>query len=171
MQMTARLAVAVLAGALALAAVAHASPPSRVIQGSRQIGSFQTEYDHGQLKYAIAAFGRPASLTPRRDGYTCVASWASLALTMTYNSATCSKSSCFISAVVTGKEWRTAKGLRVGDSLARLRLLYPKAKMREGLEALEIDPALEGTVVGLGARMSGGRVAAIRVYPCCPCEA
>jgi hypothetical protein len=169
MPVTVRLA-AVLA-ALALAPTALASQPSRVIQGSSRIGGFDTEYGHGQLKYAIAAFGRPPSLTRHSDAYKCVARWPSLALTMTFNSSSCSTSSCFISAVVSGREWRTGKGLRVGDSLSRLRRLYPTARVRDGLMALLIEPALEGTIVSLGAKVADGKVVGLRVYPCCPCEA
>ena len=66
--------------------------------------------------------------------------------------------------------WRTAVGLRVGDSAARLRRLYPRARLRTGLAGdsgywlVTRQVCAEvggGAYPGLLARMKGGRVAAL----------
>ena len=165
-----RLLLAGVAGFVVLSAASAVASPSRVIQGSQKIGAFSTYRDHGKLAHAVAAFGRPASLVSRRARYDCTAHWPGLGLTMTFNGV-CAAGSCFIRADISRPPWRTAKGLNIGDSLGRLRRLYPKARPRDGLEALLIEPALEGTIVSLGAKLASGKVAAFRVYPCCPCEA
>jgi hypothetical protein len=72
---------------------------------------------------------------------------------------------------VTGRTaWRTAVGLRVGDSAARLRSLYPKARLRTGLAVdngywlVTRQVCAEvggGDYPGLLAWMKGARVAAL----------
>ena len=66
--------------------------------------------------------------------------------------------------------WRTAVGLRVGDSAARLRTLYPKARLRTGfagdsgywLVTRQVCAEVGGGAYpGLLARMKSGRVAAL----------
>ena len=72
---------------------------------------------------------------------------------------------------VTGRTaWRTAVGLRVGDSAARLRSLYPRARLRTGFAGdsgywlVTRQMCAEvggGAYPGLLARMQNGRVSAL----------
>jgi hypothetical protein len=157
--------------ALALATAAHGSGPSRVIQGNQKIGPFAPYLDHGKLSQAIDAFGKPASLTSRPGLYECVARWPALGLTIVFNNV-CASETCFLNAVVTGRGWRTAKGLHIGDSRTRLSRLYPRAKARGAWRGLLVEPGFaEGTYFALGARLVQGRVTAFRVETQSSCEA
>ena len=72
---------------------------------------------------------------------------------------------------VTGRAaWRTAVGLRVGETAARLRSLYPRARLRTGfagdsgywLVTRQICAEVgAGSYPGLLARMQRGRVSAL----------
>ena len=72
---------------------------------------------------------------------------------------------------VTGRAaWRTAVGLRVGDTAARLRKLYPRARLRTGfagdsgywLVTRQVCAEVGGGAYpGLLARMRAGRVSAL----------
>ena len=58
---------------------------------------------------------------------------ARLAVTFfTFEGKPCTRGVALIVTVTGRAAWRTAVGLRVGDSAARLRTLYPKARLRTG---------------------------------------
>jgi hypothetical protein len=90
----------------------------------------------------------------------------------TFEDKPCVKSVALIVTVRDGAVWRTAVGLSVGDTAARVRSLYPRARLRTGgpggpgdsgywLVPREICAAVGGgSYPGLLARMKGGRVSA-----------
>lgn len=101
---------------------------------------------------ARALLGEPASREPTRDA--CRIAWPGRGLTIVY-AASGGRNACRAGdavGVLAGKRgFASADGLRVGDSLARLRRLYPAAKARpDGWWALAGD--------GLLAHVGGGRV-------------
>jgi hypothetical protein len=71
--------------------------------------------------------------------------------------------SCLYEAIATRSVWRTAKGLRIGDSRRRLYQLYPRAKARSAWRSLLIRAAYEGTFWAVEARLVNRRVTALRV--------
>jgi hypothetical protein len=84
---------------------------------------------------AVKAFGRPATLGPDEAGRSCIARWANLGLDVRFASGAAKpcardslRSGSWAGATVYAGEWRTAAGLRVGDTVARLRRLYPQAR-------------------------------------------
>ena len=73
----------------------------------------------------------------------------------------------FSTATITSRgDWRTSKGLRTGDSLARLRRLYPTAPRRGQWWWLVVRRSPYGdnaTYAGLAAKAVRGRVVALVV--------
>jgi hypothetical protein len=121
---------------LACAASAAHAAATYVIVADERIGSFRVKSD-GTLGGAIRAFGRATSLKGS-GGESCLAVWRPINLRMNvYNLGgqdPCSpRYGMFARAIMRGPAWRTSKGLRVGDPVARLRRLYPAAKLRRGL--------------------------------------
>jgi hypothetical protein len=126
---------------------------------------------HHSYTAAVESFG--ASSSSRRDGNLCHVRWSKLGLEIDFVNVMgrCSakllrKSGLWYGASVTFQRWKTDRGLRVGDSLQRLRSLYPKARHVGGSKSAprwvlahwrdhEFDFEL------LDADVRGGRVAAI----------
>jgi len=83
---------------------------------------------------ARAAFGRPTRCASRGPGYA-TASWRPVGLRATFYTLdippagpACRAARLFVgSATLTGPSWQTSKGLRVGDTLARVTELYPRS--------------------------------------------
>ena len=155
---------------LALALALTAAPPQHVIHGDRTAGGIRiarsTPADVKRL-YGAPTTSRVTS--PR----TCGQSWKAARLTVTFftfEDKPCSSGVALIVTVTGRAAWRTALGLRVGDSAARLRTLYPKARLRTGFPG-EIGYWLVtrqvcaevggGAYPGLLARMHNGRVSAL----------
>jgi hypothetical protein len=143
-----RFAGALVAGAFAvLVAVGDGTAgPSFVIRTSStlmRVGSYRIEKDPTYAG-AVTALGPSSSCRLARnpvlgvDRSHAFASWTALGLTIelrTYGSLPRGKTACTAPRVirvhtvrVIGERWRTARGLSVGDSVARLRVLYPTAK-------------------------------------------
>lgn len=172
-----RLTLAPLAGlAIALLVTPAAAPtttsvravPTFVIVGNTSIGGFRPYKMNGRLSQAIAVFGEPTTIRRRAIDTisACVLGWPGLGLSMSFfpYARTCvPERSCFYEAIATGRRWRTAKGLRIGDTRRRLDQLYPRAQAREQWRALLIRPGLEGTYWALSAKLIRLRVAAFRV--------
>lgn len=81
----------------------------------------------GTVGTAMKAFGSTA--TKRASYGTCHVTWASLGAIMTFAPAggsTCGDTSRVRAAVLTGPQWVTAKGLRPGAPVSRVRALYGK---------------------------------------------
>jgi hypothetical protein len=117
-----------LALAAFLAGVAQgASAPALVIQGDRVVGGVRILSGRPALE---RRFGGPDSAR-RQSAYECALVWRTLGLTATLldlsRQAPC-RAGAFVRATVTGRSWRTAKGLRVGSTVVRLRRLYPRAR-------------------------------------------
>jgi hypothetical protein len=161
----------VLAAALALAAASSALAASFVIQGDYRIGGYAVKAD-GSLAGAIDQFGQPTSI--RRDARFrefCYVRWAGLGMRMTlYNLGgvnPCRPSAGrFSDALITGRRWRTANGLAMRDSLARLRRLYPRATRHGAWWWLVTRRSPFGERLlypGLAAKVRRGRVVAFAV--------
>jgi hypothetical protein len=123
---------------------------------------------------ARAAFGPPSSTRPLgRAGQTnlCLVYWTSLGLQLGFASvphpcrATSLRRAKWYGATLTSARWRTDRGLRVGDSLARVRRLYPRARPRgDGTWTLVARPAPSGEPrPGLDVRVRNGRVSRLFV--------
>jgi hypothetical protein len=144
------IAATVIAAACAASATpALAASQSLVIRASAssiRVGNYQIlDKSHQQPTYAraIAAFGTPQSCVLQHWASGSVANnwgratWRTLGLRMdflTYGMIPNGGDACSApegvyldSLVITGKQWRTALGLRVGASVARLQHLYPRA--------------------------------------------
>lgn len=154
-----------------LAAAALAASPT-VIQGDERIGRFAVKRD-GSLGGLVDAFGRASSL--RRTGQAgCIARWRPLRMEVRlYNLGgqdPCSREGGrFGRAFLAGPQFRTSKGLRVRDPVARVRALYPRAT-RHGawywLVTRRSRFGLGGRYAGLAAKVVRGRVVTFRVeYP------
>jgi hypothetical protein len=110
-----------------------------------RIASFEAANDP-TLAGAIRALGVPSSCR-RVPGFRSFASvtWSRLGLRMVFGTygpiparGPCAAAGRIVldSAIATGRRWRTGRGLRVGDPVARLRRLYPRAHRRRFLRGL-----------------------------------
>jgi hypothetical protein len=173
------LAAAALSAAAALATAAPAGARPFVVEarGSetglgvvRAIGDFRPARNP-RLGAAIRAFGRPSSR--RGGGEICRVRWADLGVRITFQNFggadSCEPSGGRAQKAVVGGDsrWRTAKGLRVGNRVAKLRRLYPRARrtprgfrLAEGI--LPFGAPVPYAV--LGARVTGGRVRAFTLF-------
>jgi hypothetical protein len=155
-------------GALAIAALiapAGYAAPTFLIAGDVNIGGFRRE---ATVKRAIEIFGSPASREPL--GYEeCVLRWPAFGVTMTsfYNagrSDPCGPLGRHVRTTVTDLRWRTTSGLRVGDTLRRLRALYPRAK-NQGNGVWWLKTRSFGVPLPtLETKIERGRVASFTVY-------
>jgi hypothetical protein len=168
-----------LAFALLCAAVAALPAPAAadaVVRSDERIGSFRVKSD-GTLGGARNAFGIP-SRSVRTSDATCSVTWARLGLRIGFYNLgglpPCGRATGhFSNAAITGTQWRTGVGLRVGDRVLRLRSLYPDARYGadgfggEGWWLVARRNATgSGTYPGLLARTRAGRVTALVVrYP------
>jgi hypothetical protein len=124
------------------------------------------------IQRAIEAFGRPSS-TRRTSRVSCTLMWSQLGLHATFVSlggayptkATCvARLGVLQTATVQKQRIETQGGLRVGDSVARLKELHPEAYFQEGCFWLATEPAVLGSEVRsqrtwiVRALTSGGRV-------------
>jgi hypothetical protein len=156
----------------ALAGAASAAAPVHVIQGDRNAGGIRiarsTPADVKQL-FGPASSGRTSSASPQ----SCVRIWSALRLEVeffSFESNPCLRGVALTVTVRSRAAWRTALGLRVGDSAARLRALYPKAPLRTGfagdsgywLVTRQVCAEVGGGAYpGLLARMQRSRVSAL----------
>ena len=158
--------------AATLAATARSATPY-VIYGDSRIGPFQVQ--RGKLATAIKAFGTPSAIRHVAGSqYLCETRWKPVGLRLTFyvlggsSDACVPEQGCFRNALITGPRWRTAKGLRIGDSRARLAALYPAgaSKLRGAWWPLLIRPfpeELGGPYPALEAKLHQGRVTAFRI--------
>ena len=166
-------ATAVAALALGGVGAGAASAQALVIQGDTSIAGFLVKRD-GSLGGAIDALGAPSS--SRRTGETCLVRWRPLGIRMSFYNLgggnPCGRrTGRFSNAVATGPRWRTGRGLRIGDSRARLRALYPRATFHQDrfygagwwLVTRRTQFGLPGTYPGLLARMLNRHVSGLVV--------
>jgi len=162
------------AGALATPASSGAER-SWVIQGDTAIGGYLVKKD-GTLFGAIEKFGPPSS--KRRDrasGWNgCVVTWKPLGIRIFFYNLG-GHDSCqpqygyFRDALITGKKWCTASGLRIGDPRRWIYRYHPRAT-RLGTGAwwslLErVPPWGDGSgYAALAAKVHNGSVSAFSVW-------
>jgi hypothetical protein len=156
--------------AAALAAGAAAGSGTRVIRGDASLGGLRV----GRAVPADARrlFGAPSSATAKPPD-TCVLRWRRLGLVVDFlelsGSPPCRTGVVIFATATSRAAWRTSAGLRVGDPLARLRLLYPHAAHRSAPAGWWLITRHACPVAGnepypsLLARVRGGRVAAVVV--------
>ena len=141
-----------------LVAIALAAPLP--VHGTDSIGAFTVH--HGTLGKARAVFGRPTSMNQEKGG--CAVAWPGLRIRFytLFHDDQCRADSSFESAEIT-RAWRTERGLWQGDTLARARTLYPKARTVRrafGPTALGLAVRFSQAIgdYGLAARTQNGRV-------------
>lgn len=121
----------------------------------------------------------PADVVRREDGVgwrICRASWRSEGLTIYFynlglgNPCT-PQFGYFGSAVITGKHWRTGKGLRIGDTAYKMNALYRPTRWTGqwswlvwGVERIDCALPRGCPTPKLQAKTMNGRVVAFRVY-------
>ena len=165
----AKLVLVVCASAL-LAGVAGAATSVHVIQGDRSAGGIRIA--RSTPANVARLFGAP-STSRARSAQSCLQSWQGSRLVVhffAFEGRPCRRGVALIVTVTGRAAWRTAVGLRVGDSAPRLRSLYPRARFRRGfggdtgywLVTRRICAEVGGgSYPGLLARMRAGRVSAL----------
>jgi hypothetical protein len=152
---------------------AVAAPRSFVIQGDYNIGGFRVKVD-GSLGGAIDALGSPSSRRLRNG--VCYVAWSGIGVRMQFYNLG-GGNPCgfgtgrFSNATITGARWRTSKSLRIGDTEARVRRLYPLARFHSDrfhgpgwwLVVRYSTIGDGGNYPGLMARVRSGRVSALVV--------
>jgi hypothetical protein len=124
---------ALLAAALlaACASVALAAVDPYTIRSDTQIGAFRTKTGP-QLKDAEAVFGTPSSVR-KLDKMDCRAVWRSYGLSMALLDLDQTGDPCrnggFVIGTMTARAWHTVLGLKIGDTVTKLRQLYPHAQL------------------------------------------
>jgi hypothetical protein len=128
---------------------------------------------HGTYPAAVAALGSPSDLRQRGNG-SCVAGWPGLGLRIRFTTfgAASGCESLFaqegtISGVAGRSRWRTTRGLRVGDSVARLDRAYPHAIRLPAARVLEwASPSPYGTgrLDLITATLARGHVTSLRLF-------
>jgi len=155
---------------LAVVLTFTAAPSQHVIHGDRSAGGIGIA--RSTPAHVKGLFGTPSSsrVTSSRS---CLQSWKGMRLAVTFftfEDKPCAHGVALIVTVTGRAAWRTAVGLRVGDSAARLRTLYPKARLRtrfagdSGYWLVTRQVCAEvggGAYPGLLARMQRGRVSAL----------
>lgn len=157
--------VAVALAALALSGTALAAPStshSYVIRGN-VVGGFATAT--GGAKEAFAIFGGPFSST--QSGTQCIGRWGD-GLVLTFKrrlpySAWSKACLRLISAVVTDKQWRTDKGLRVGSAVSAIKRAYPSAVAKAVTAGVTSWTLVPGLNPALSAWTKGDRVISLRI--------
>lgn len=117
--------------------------PTDPVSGKRvasvvRIGPYHYLGPRGGYRGAVAAFGAPSSKgAGAAPTNTCTARWRGLGLDIVFASAIpgCAAGNvtrgAWYGMTVHSRRWRTDRGLGVGDSEARMRRLYPRARFRD----------------------------------------
>ena len=172
------LLVAVITAVL-LAVPAFGASPPYVIQGDRAVGGLRIA--HGTLAQARQRFGPPSTVRSRASGVECNANWPRIGLRLAFldfSGRACQDGVLMTATITSRSAWRTAVGLRVGGSVARLRQLYPRANLHPasppwtGYWLVTRRTCAEVGAIpypGLLAKVRGGRVTAL-VAGTAPCD-
>lgn len=171
-----RIAVGVVTAmtALSLAPGSGAQPNSFVIQGDYKLGDYAVK-TNGTLDGAIRAFGEPTSI--KRGRYRgrptneCVVRWTDIGLRIHFynlggQDACARQYGYFGQALITGKQWRTSKGLRIGEPSRRLYALYAPRRFTgpwAWLVTRYTRIGVNGHYAGLEGKILNGWVVAFRV--------
>jgi len=169
-----------LAGVLAVLSAAPASAATRTIRWNTKaithIGSLRTT-GGPTIARATQAFGRPSS-TRLQQKVLCVVDWTKIGLRVHFvylglpapGKTTCTPSVGLVQSVtIRGSSFRTERGLRIGDTTARLRSLYPGARFKQGSWWLASRPAVIGGAPGqlepyVRANVTGGKVTRLLLF-------
>lgn len=160
-----------LCGVVAVAAAAGAAGDVHVIQADKSVGGIRlgrSTPDDVRKLFGPAASARQ----PGPSAQSCVRSWPGLKLEVeffTFETQPCLRGVALIATVRSRASWRTVLGLRVGDTAARVRSLYPRARLRgagaeRGYWLVPREICAEvggGSYPGLLARVRAGRVSAL----------
>jgi hypothetical protein len=117
---------------LAASASASAAGAPRVIHADRAVGPIRIA--RTTASQAIAALPGPHHTVRHRPG--CRIAWPALGLAVDFTLIgtdprdPCVAGIAVVATATSRAAWRTALGLRVGDTVARLRKLYPKARRK-----------------------------------------
>lgn len=156
----------VIASTLLFLVPAATAAPTFVIVGDASIGGFPRD---GKVQRAIAVFGQPT--VRKLEGFDrCHLEWPALGISMEtfYTGGTtdpCGPEGRHASTTVTDRRWRTSLGLKMSDSLKRLRQLYPRAQRDQpGVWWLKTRSFAGFPFAGLEARIKNGRVVSFTVY-------
>ena len=152
----------IVAIAVALLAAAASASPNFVIRRDNDIGGFSLSRN-GTLNSAMKAFGTPTSR--QAVSYdTCTVVWSTYGIQAEFSQPSadpCGAHSCHNHSNISGRQWKTDKGLHIGDPLKRLRKLYPGAQRYIGSDWAVIRRPFGGTLVPtLLATLKGTRVTA-----------
>jgi hypothetical protein len=132
------LALLAVAGVVIPCAVAGGSSVIRIGVASQTIGPWRTGTTP-TLAAAVAALGRETACTRLETlSAFATAEWRRLGIRMVFGSygpggaRPCrARRAVFLdNARAYGKQWQTSRGLKIGDSLAKLHRLYPHARLR-----------------------------------------
>jgi hypothetical protein len=157
--------------ALAVAGAAFGAAREHVIQGDKSAGGILI--GRSTPPQVRKLFGAPSAIQTAAMGKTCKQNWKSASLVVeffTFETNPCIKGVALVVTVTGRVAWRTALGLRVGDPAARVRALYPRARLRNGgpgdsgywLVTRQICKEVGGgQYPGLLARMNAGKVSAL----------
>jgi len=173
-----RVAVLATAAILVLAAAPAAGARSFVLRATgsttgpgdvQAIGDFKPP-SGASVRRAVRVFGEPTFR--RGGGEICRIGWARFGLRIRFQNFggfdSCGPRGLAQKAIVSADDrWRTEAGLRLGDRVARLRRLYPKAKRTlRGFRLVEAILPFGRPVAYavLGARVRDGRVVAFTLF-------
>jgi hypothetical protein len=163
------IAVAVLAAACGTARAA--GPGTFVIQGDRSIGGIvlgRTTAPRATRRFA----GEGARRVHHRPN-ACVVTWRRIGLSVLFGTLgtdptdPCTGGTAFVVTLTSRAHWRTSVGLRVGDGIARVQALYPRAPRRSEPAGYWLVTRRACAEVGGGAypallaRVRRGRVSAL----------
>jgi hypothetical protein len=138
-----------------------------VIVGDTRLGPYRITQSLGRAR---EVFGFPTYRRPHHF-FNCEMRWARLGLRIHFAGTNpCQHTMGFYGAEITGEQWRTSKGLRIGDPVSRLRQLYPSARYRTGAGRpagwwLIVRTAVGGRYPALLARTRNDRVIGFDVSP------
>jgi hypothetical protein len=173
------LAVAALAAVVLLVPAASADARSFVLRATgsetglgkvRAIGDFKPARNP-RLGAAIRAFGQPTGSSG--GGEICRVRWANLGVRIAFqnfggvDSCEPHGGRAQKAVIKDDRRWRTTKGLRIGNSVARLRRLHPDARRTpRGFRLVEgiLPFGSPQPYAVLGARVAGGRVTAFTLF-------
>ena len=161
-------------------APAAAARPGGMIQtgpnGVTALGSWHVS-THATFPSAVRALGAASAVHAHNSGTSCTGTgtWSGLGLRVLFTSfggdPYCQGARAqtgTISGAAGRRHWRTARGLRVGDSLGRLTRLYPGAIKERGARVVVYSlhsVVAEGSRLDIvTAQITGNRVASFRLW-------
>jgi hypothetical protein len=128
------------------------------VQGHAAIGAYKIQ--HGSFAGAVRVFGKPLAQKQEKGG--CAVRWRGLQIRFytLFHDQQCRRDSSFESARVTGA-WTADRRLRRGDTLARMRDLYPRSSKAKvlGLPAYWLARKFSQAIgdYGLAVQVVNGR--------------